>query len=173
MPKKNIFLLSFLALYLLLGGIACNPFAPKYEPNGLSDVNSLGNPISISGFFKLFKNAYELRDTSLYGRLFAREFVFTYHDFDKGQDFSWDRSTEMNTSYKLFQGVQQINLDWNFFVEMDTTDTVAYIVRNFNLTIVENEQTAYNGTGRARFRLKRARVNEPWKAVFWFDDSDF
>lgn len=171
--KKNQIISAFIAFLLILGSISCNPFAPKYEADGLNDVNSLGNPTSISGFFKLFKNAYELRDTSLYGRLFAREFVFTYHDFDKGQDVSWDRSTEMNTSYKLFQGVQQINLDWNFFVEIDTTDTVAYIVRNFNLTIVENEQTAYSGTGRARLRLKRANVSEAWKATFWFDDSDF
>lgn len=165
--------LPFLILLLFGLGLSCNPFAPKYDPDGLNSFNSLGNPTNINGYFKLFKNAYELRDTNLYGRLFAPNFVFTYYDFEKGQEFSWDRATEMNTSYRLFQNVQQINLDWNFVVEMDTTDTTAFIVRNFNLSIIENEQNAYTGTGRARFRLKRQHGGDVWKAVYWFDDSDF
>ncbi|MFN0201475.1 MAG: hypothetical protein ACKVTZ_08140 [Bacteroidia bacterium] len=158
-------------LFLLLS--ACNPFAPAYDPEGLSGFNSLGDPSSVQGYFKLFKNAYELRDTNLYGRLFAPNFVFVSYDFEKGQEFSWDRATEMNISYRLFQNVQQINLDWNFILEADTTDTTAFIVRNFNLSVVENQQNAYTGTGRARFRLKRSRLGEPWKATYWFDDSDF
>ena len=111
------------ALYLLVISLllsSCNPFAPSYNKNGLNDLNSLGNPISVEGYFKLFKNGYELRDTSMYGRLFAPNFVFEYYDFDKGQNFSWDRTTEMGISYRLFQSVQQINLEWNFFVQLDT-----------------------------------------------------
>lgn len=168
MLKINICL-----FFVLLLQNSCNPFAPKYNKDGLNDLNSLGNPISIAGYFKLFKNGYELRDTSMYGRLFAPDFIFEYYDFDKGQNFSWDRTTEMGISYKLFQSVQQINLDWNFFVQLDTTDTTAFMVRNFNLTITENEALSYSGTGRARLRLKRNYVGDAWKCEYWFDDSDF
>lgn len=173
MQNKRFSILYALGFLLMSGLLSCNPFAPRYDAEGLSDLNSLGNPNSIEGFFKLFKNAYEFRDTSLYGRLFAGEFVFSYYDFDQGQELSWDRATEMNTSYKLFQASRQINLDWNFYMELDTTDTTAYIIRNFNLSVTENNDAAYSGTGRAQLRLKRARVTDPWKAVYWFDDSDF
>lgn len=168
MLKNTLYLLASLFLWN-----SCNPFAPKYNENGLNDLNSLGNPISITGYFKLFKNSYELRDTSMYGRLFAPNFTFEYYDFDKGQNFSWDRTTEMGISYRLFQSVQQINLDWNFFVQLDTTDTTAFMVRNFNLSITENESVSYSGTGRARMRLTRHFIGDPWKCEYWFDDSDF
>ena len=153
--------------------LSCNPFAPAYDPDGLSNANLLGDPTSIDGFFQFFQNAYELRDTSLYGQLFTSDFIFTYYDFDLGQEFSWDRDTELNISYNLFQAVQQINLDWNFYNQLDSTEVEAFVIRNFNLTIVENEATAFTGSGRAKFRLKRAQVGLPWKAQSWFDDSDF
>ena len=79
----------------------------------------------------------------------------------------------MNTSYRLFQGVQQINLDWNFYVQKDSTDTTAIITRNFNLSITQNENTVLVGTGRARMRLRRANAAAAWQAYYWFDDSDF
>ncbi len=151
----------------------CNPFAPAYDPNGLSGVNVLGDPTTIDGYFQLFKNAYEMRDTTLYGRLFTTDFVFTYRDFDLGQEISWDRATELNISYRLFQSVIQINLDWNYYTQRDTTPTDASITRNFNLIIEQDESTIFTGSGRARLRLRRNQPGEPWKATSWFDDSDF
>jgi hypothetical protein len=156
---------------LMLG--SCNPFAPAYDPEGLDDINVLGDPSTIEGFFLLFKNAYELRDTTLYGQLFTQDFTFAYYDFDLGQEISWDRATELNISYNLFQSVQQINLDWNYYPPPDTTFTEAYVLRNFNLSIEEDEQTAFVGTGRAKLRLRRNGPGAPWKAYYWFDDSDF
>ncbi|MBX7241638.1 MAG: hypothetical protein K1X92_07805 [Bacteroidia bacterium] len=170
--KNKLFSLLFL-LSLCFYYMGCNPFAPEYDPDGLQNMQSLGNPVSIQGYFQLFKNSYELRDTSLYGRLFDSDFVFVYYDFDQGQEFTWDRATEMNISYKLFQASDQINLDWNFFTEQDTTDTTAFITRNFNLSISERDGNSYTGTGRAKFRLRRARSGDVWKAHYWFDDSDF
>ena len=79
----------------------------------------------------------------------------------------------MNISYKLFQASEQINLDWNFFAELDTTDTTAFITRNFNLSISERDGNSYTGTGRAKLKLHRKRAGEAWKAFYWFDDSDF
>ena len=164
-----------LACVVLLScwGMGCNPFAPSLDPDGLANVNILGDPTSVDGYFRLFKNAYELRDTTLYGRLFAEEFLFTYYDPDLGQDIEWDRATELAISYNLFQSVLQINLDWNYYIELDTTDIEALVVRNFSLTIEQDEQTVFSGSGRAKFTLKRETPLEAWQAYSWFDDSDF
>lgn len=156
---------------LSLGG--CNPFAPAYDPDGLADANLLGDPATMDGFFQYFQNAYELRDTNLYGQLLAEDFEFAYFDFEQGQEITWDRATELNISYNLFQAVQQINLDWNFYNQLDTTEREAFVIRNFNLTIVENEQSAITSSGRAKFWLRREQPGLPWRAYRWFDDSDF
>lgn len=161
---------GLLTVVLSLG---CNPFSPKLAPDELSKSDVLGDPSTLDGFFLLFKNAYELRDTSLYSRLFTKDFTFAYYDFDLGQEVSWDLSTEMNISYNLFVNVEQINLDWNYYPPPTLTDTTAFINRNFNLTIRENEETEFVGTGRARLRLRREGEGSPWKAYYWFDDSDF
>ena len=162
-------------ILVLLGAglIACNPFAPSFDEDGLSDQNFLGDRTNIDGMFLFFKNAYELRDTSLYGRLFTSDFIFTYYDFDQAADVQWDKATELNLSYNLFRNVQQISLDWNFYVEKDTTETSASVIRNFNLTIVESESTTYTGTGRAKMQLERPDTSSPWMIATWFDDSDF
>lgn len=152
---------------------ACNPFAPVYDPDGLANVNLLGDPRSVDGYFQLFKNAYELRDTTLYGRLFTSDFTFEYYDPDLGQTIRWDRDTELAISYRLFTSVQQIVLDWNYYTQLDTTVLEGVIVRNFNLTITQDEQTVLAGSGRARLRLRRLAPDEAWRAYYWFDDSDF
>ncbi|MEZ4827112.1 MAG: hypothetical protein R3C61_12675 [Bacteroidia bacterium] len=170
--KRKLFFIS-LGVWLGLNTVSCNPFAPAYDPEGLADINILGDPTNIDGFFRLFKNGYELRDTTLYGRLFSPDFIFTYYDPDLGQDISWDRATDLIISYNLFQSVLQINLDWNYFTQLDTTDTEALVVRNFNLTIEETEEIVYSGTGRAKLRLRRNNPGEAWQAYSWFDDSDF
>ncbi|MEZ4774788.1 MAG: hypothetical protein R3D00_16505 [Bacteroidia bacterium] len=170
---KTYPLLLTLSATIVCASLSCNPFAPAYNPEGLADINILGDPTNIDGFFRLFKNGYELRDTTLYGRLFSRDFTFSYYDPDLGQDISWDRATELITSYNLFQSVLQINLDWNYYTQLDTTDTEALVVRNFNLSIEETEEIVYSGTGRAKLKLRRANPGEAWQAYSWFDDSDF
>jgi membrane-associated phospholipid phosphatase len=145
---------------------ACNPFAPEFDPDGLSDQNVLGDRTKIDGFFDFFKNAYELRDTSLYGRLFTSDFVFAYYDFDAAAEQQWDKGQEMAIAYNLFRNVRQITLDWNFYVENNVVGDTANVVRSFNLTIVENESTVYSGTGRARLRLRRAADGEPWRIYY-------
>ena len=172
--RKDISFFRFAVFFFpLFFALNCNPFAPAYDEDGLADVNLLGDPTQLEGFFTLFKNAYELRDSTLYGRLFTSDFTFTYFDFDRGQEISWDRATEVNSTYNLFQSVRLINLDWNFFTQLDTTEVEAFVIRNFNLFIEQDDQTAFSGAGRARFRLRREAPGTPWMAYFWFDDSDF
>lgn len=159
---------------LLCSLISCNPFAPAYDPEGLSGVNLLGDPTTLDGYFKLFKNAYELRDTTLYGRLFTQDFTFAYYDAEQNQEVQWDRATELNTSYRLFQSVLNINLDWTWYTEIDSSaGNEALVIRNFNLSIQQDESTTFSGTGRARLRLRREGPGEPWRAFYWFDESDF
>lgn len=169
----NIRALLLACLMAITAGMGCNPFAPTLDPDRLANVNLLGDPSSVEGYFQLFKNAYELRDTTLYGRLFSEDFLFSYYDPDLGQDIEWDRATELAISYNLFQSVIQINLDWNYYIELDTTDIEALIVRNFSLSIEEDEQTVFSGSGRAKFKLRRETPIEAWQAYSWFDDSDF
>ncbi len=159
--------------FLLLTILSCNPFAPAYDPEGLANADLLGDPTNIDGFFRLFKNAYELRDTTLYGRLFATGFTFAYYDADLGQEIEWDRATELTISYNLFQSVKQVNLDWNYYSQLDTTETEASVIRNFNLSIAEDEQTVFAGSGRAKLRLRRETPLSAWQMYYWFDDSDF
>jgi hypothetical protein len=159
---------------VLITLLGCNPFAPAYDAEGLGDRNLLGDPTTVDGYFQLFKNSYELRDTTLYGRLFAQDFIFTYYDFEQGQEISWDRATEMNISFNLFRSVRLIILDWNYYIQLDTSlVSEALVIRSFNLYIEQDDELAFNGTGRARFRLERDEPGDPWKAVSWFDDSDF
>ncbi|MDW3647460.1 MAG: hypothetical protein R8P61_10370 [Bacteroidia bacterium] len=174
MQKFRKFLILISALSSIAVGLgSCNPFAPAYDPEGLANVNLLGDPTNIDGYFRLFKNAYELRDTSLYGTLFDADFIFAYYDPDLGQEIQWDRDTELSTSFNLFQSVIQINLDWNYYTQLDTTEVEAAIIRNFNLNIEQDEQNVFSGSGRARFKLRRESVGDAWRAYFWFDDSDF
>lgn len=170
--------INAIALVLLIGSMCvvvggCNPFAPALDEEGLAGVDLLGNPQTIDGFFQRFRNAYELRDTTLYGRLFAPDFTFAYYDQELGQEIQWDRATELQLSYNLFQEVLQINLDWNFYVQLDSTDSTALIVRNFNLAIQTEEDRSFSGSGRARFELKKETPEGAWQATYWFDDSDF
>ena len=66
----------------------CNPFAPALEEgNPFGDL--LGDPTTIEGFFANFRNAYELRDLSLYEPLLDSSFIFVWHDFDAQVDREW------------------------------------------------------------------------------------
>jgi ketosteroid isomerase-like protein len=160
-------------LLLLALGAGCNPFAPSFDEEGLSDQTILGDRTTLDGVFDYFESAYELRDTSLYGRLFSSDFIFVYYDFEQAAEVTWDKGQEMATHYNLFRNVQQITLDWNFYVEKAVSGDTAYAVRSFNLTIIENESSVFSGTGRAKLRLRRAGEGQPWYIYYWFDDSDF
>ena len=170
MKKGRWYWMLFLCIPM---AFSCNPFAPAYDPEGLANGNLLGDPTNIEGYFQLFKNAYELRDTTLYGRLFSPDFTFAYYDPDLGQEISWDRATELTIAYNLFQNVIQITLDWNYYTQLDSSETEAVVIRNFNLSITEDEETTWAGAGRARLRLRRERPVDAWQAWSWFDDSDF
>lgn len=164
-------------LLLCLGAVltTCNPFAPALDPT-LTDRNTvLGDRRSINGLFEYFRNTYELRDSLLYGRMIARDFRFTFFDFGNNNLVYWDRDQEMQATYKMFRSVKSVSLIWNNYVTTDTllSDTLAQAQRYFNLTIVQDDQNIFRGTGFAQLTFYRKNPADEWQIRSWYDRSDF
>jgi hypothetical protein len=172
-------LVRFKALLLytivLISVLACNPFAPGLDEISIDRNKLLGDRSTLTGFFSWFRNAYELRDSTLYGQIISNDFRFTFLDFSKNVETYWDRDVEMKTTHNMFRNVKQASLQWNNFVYADTSlsDTVASVERYFNITIIQDDQNIYRGTGSARLLLKRKAKGEPWRIAAWYDRSDF
>lgn len=168
---------THLALLLtMLGGLAaaCNPFAPSLsEGDPFGDL--LGDPTTIEGFFTNFRNAYELRDLSLYEPLIDSSFVFQYTDFDAGIERGWSFTQELESTSRLFQNAALIQLQWNQIISRDTleADLQARVVRSFNLTIALEGGEVFRGDGNVNFLLVRPDTIAAWKLRFWRDESEF
>lgn len=164
----------FVGLCTLFLGSACkkNIFAPQRVQEN-DNIVALGDKRTLDGVFQWFKNAYEFRDSTLYGKLLAPSFQFSYYDFNNNTLISWDRGEEMRVQHRLFQSVKNISLTWNNYLQTDTTATSAEIIRSFNLLIEVDANTTFRGTGRVIFTLTRQQRGEDWLLTKWFDDSDF
>lgn len=166
---------GFLACFATIFLAACNPFAPTLD-DAVTDPNKLlGDRTTVNGFFEWFRNSYQIRDSTLYGQLLAKDFKFTYFDFSNNTEVNWNRDVDMLTTHKLFRGVRSTSLQWNQYITADTTfsDTLAIAERAFNLTINQDDATIYRGVGSARIVLVRKTKAEPWKMRSWYDKSDF
>jgi len=162
-----------LVLFIFIQLTSCNPFAP-----GLDEVvidNNLGDRRYIDGFFEWFTNAYELRDSTLYGQIVGDTFNFSYLDFDNNTQISWDRGVEMRATYNMFNRIKSASLQWNYYLIADTSfyDTLASVQRAFNLFVFEDDQNVYRGTGSAKLILVRKSKGDFWKMASWEDKSDF
>lgn len=164
-----------LMVIVLTGLLSCkkNIFKPKVIKDDNSLLSALGNRKSVDGVFLWFKNAYEFRDSTLYGKLLHPNFRFTYYDFANNTQISWDRGEEMRIQHRLFQNVKNISLTWNNYLQVDTTATNGEVIRSFNLLLEIDAYTSYRGTGRVIFTLTRNQPEEEWMLLRWFDDSDF
>lgn len=150
---------------------ACNPFAPAIDESPVE--NPFGDPKTIDGFFTAFRSAYQFRDTSLYGKLLAPNFTFSYRNFDRGLDLEWGRDEEMRTTSALFESVLGLDLLWGNVLDSSGNDLVYDITRSFSLTITLNLAEVLNVDGRAIFHLERPTPDAPWQAVRWRDESNF
>lgn len=172
---RRLFLGLGIVLSLALGLICCNPFAPALDAT-LTDRNTvLGDRRSIKGMFEYFRNTYELRDSLLYGRMITRDFRFTFFDFANNNLVYWDRDQEMQATFNMFRSVKSVSLIWNNYVSTDTVnnDTLAQAQRYFNLTIVQDDQNIFRGTGSAQLTFVRANRESEWRIKSWYDRSDF
>lgn len=158
---------------ILLAGCT-NPFAPGLAKKALTE-DPLGDQQTIPGFFTRFRNAYQLRDTSIYGPLIQAGFKFTYHNFNNNVDVSWGRDVEMISTYNMFDQSEDIQLQWNNIVSkvQDSTSTRAQVVRRFNLAIVLKNSDVLRTDGAANFLLVRSDSTKPWRLLNWRDESNF
>ncbi|MDX1430468.1 MAG: hypothetical protein R3282_09275, partial [Rhodothermales bacterium] len=95
--------LAYGVLYaaLVVAAVGCNPFAPALkEGDPFGDL--LGDPTTIEGFFTNFRNAYELRDISIYEPLLDSSFVFIYFDFDAQIEREWGFGQDLESTRRLF-----------------------------------------------------------------------
>ncbi len=150
-----------------------NPFAPSLETNPDENGSTLSDLKSVDGIFKNFQYAYVFKDTTIYGRLIAEDFLFTYRDYDQGIDVSWGRDEEMKTTYGLFQNSQRLEVIWNNEVLNAQDSLNATIIRTFNLTITFNPTDIIVINGRVNLSLRKNPVFGTWAIVRWIDESNF
>lgn len=150
-----------------------NPFAPSFDEEASNGNTTISDQKTIEGVFQNFQYAYTFKDTTIYGKLVAEEFIFTYRDYDLGFDVSWGREEEMKTTYGLFQNSQRLDLIWNNII-LSSVDTLsANIVRGFNLTITFNPTDVIRIDGRVNMALERQTDNSKWQITRWIDESNF
>ncbi len=150
-----------------------NPFSPKLDLSPNNSSQTLSDLTTIEGLFQNFQFAYTFRDTSIYGKLVSKDFVFTFRDYDKGFDVSWGRDDEMKTTNGLFTNSQRLDLIWNNII-LSTVDTSnATIVRSFNLTVTFNPTDVIRIDGRVNLLLERKTSKSNWQMVKWIDESSF
>ena len=86
---KDDFINSFsklgLLYFLILTGCK-NPFAPALDDRPNNDGSTISDLKNIDGVFQNFQYAYVFKDTTIYGKLIAGDFLFTYRDYDQGID---------------------------------------------------------------------------------------
>lgn len=176
MPTPRATICGLLVLSAMLGDLAagCNPFAPALgEGDPFGDL--LGDPTTVEGFFTNFRNAYELRDLSLYEPLIDSSFVFQYTDFDAGIEREWSFAQELESTRRLFQNAALIQLQWNQIISQDDLEAGRQnrVVRSFNLTIALEGGEVFRGDGNVNFLLVRPDSTSAWKLRFWRDESEF
>jgi hypothetical protein len=165
------FAITLVTLTTLVG---CNPFAPALD-DGDAFGDLLGDPTTVEGFFTNFRNAYELRDLSLYEPLLDSQFVFIWRDFDAQVDREWGFAEDLETTRRLFANASLIRLQWNQILSRDALvpSLQDRVIRSFNLTITLETGDVFRGDGNVNFLLVRRDTTETWKLRRWRDESEF
>lgn len=170
-PYRYITILTISSLSFSFG--ACNPFAPAIgEGDPFGDL--LGDSKTIEGYFTNFRNAYELRDVSLYESLIDSSFIFIYTDFDTGIEREWGFGQELESTRRLFEGTVEVQLQWNQIITRQeyAEGTRAITVRGFNLAVGLQDGQVYRGDGNVNFLLARADTTRSWRLLRWRDESE-
>jgi hypothetical protein len=153
---------------------ACvNPFTPGLADGDILD-DILGNPTSIEGFYTRFQNAYQFRDTTLYGPLIHPNFIFTHRDPDLNVDVTWGRTEDLNSTARLFASSRDIQLQWNNIITRfeNAANTEAQVIRRFNLSVRLTDNQTFRTDGATNFRLIRSDSTQAWQLLSWRDESD-
>lgn len=161
-----------LALLFSLGA-ACNPFAPALE-EGDPFGGLIGDQTTVEGFFTNFRNAYELRDLSLYEPLLDSSFTFLWRDFDAQVDREWGFAQDLETTRRLFLNSSLIRLQWNQIIAQDELVPLLQVrvVRSFNLTVTLEQGDVFRTDGNVNFTLVRSDSTAVWRLRRWRDESE-
>jgi hypothetical protein len=169
----------FRYLPLLLALAACavagciNPFAPKLEPNLSPSQTVLGDQRTVEGVFQNIRYAYNYRDTLIYGNLLHPDFQFRYYNSDRATYVTFNRDEEMRTTFNLFKGADQIDLQWNEILLQEGDSLQQSVTRSYNLKIALQANEVFRIDGRATLNLVRNSPNDVWLIRIWSDDSNF
>jgi hypothetical protein len=167
---KNIFLICVI-FFLLCGCV--NPFAPALDESTQDNSSVLGDQKTVEGVLQNFKQSYSFKDTTIYGRLLANNFIFVYRDYDKGVDISWGRDDDLRTTFGLFQNADRLDLVWNNVIAQSGDSLKMTVTRNFNLTVTFNPTDVVRIEGYANLTLERLQATEFWHITQWRDESNF
>lgn len=167
--------IAFLCIvtYALCISSCTNPFAPKLDERLNPNTTSLGDQRTINGVFQNIQYAYTYRDTLIYGNLLHPDFQFRYYNSDRATDVIFNRDEEIRTTYNLFKGADQIDLQWNEFVAQEGDSLQTDVTRAYNLKIGLQANEVFRIDGRATLRLVRNSPNDVWLIRSWRDDSSF
>ena len=169
--KKQVIIFSIIFSIFAINSCV-NPFAPA-KIDGYLDLPQLGDQKTIDGFFQNFLYAYNFKDTVVYSRLLAENFVFEYRNYEKGLELRFSRSEDMLTTYRLFSAAQNLDFVWNEIVLQSGDDLYQTIMRSFNLTIVFSPTYIERVVGRVNFIIRRADSDSDWKLEYWYDESNY
>lgn len=166
---------SILLICLAAGSwvAACNPFAPALE-EGDPFGDLLGDATTIEGFFTNFRNAYELRDVSLYEPLLDSSFTFVWYDFDAQVEREWGFAQDLESTRLLFVNAGLIRLQWNHILAQEALvpGVRERVVRSFNLTVTLDQGDVFRTDGNVNFLLIRPDTTAAWKLLRWRDESE-
>lgn len=161
-----------LILTTMLFACCLNPFAPAWEESPVSE-SLLSDQTDVEGVFKNFQYAYTFKDSTIYGKLLADNFVFVYRDYEKGHDVSWGRDEDVRITNLLFQSVQKIDLIWNNILMSSIDSSQAIVIRGFNLLLTFNPTDIIRVDGRVNLTMEKNKTTNKWLITRWRDESNF
>jgi hypothetical protein len=170
--KGNLIIRFLIGLCIFQLNACVNPFAPKLDFSSETSGN-LSDLTSVDGVLQNLQYSYSFKDSTIYGKLLAEDFLFTYRNYDAGFDVSWGRDEEMKATYGLFQNAERLDLIWNNVVASSQDSLEANLIRGFNLTITFNPTDVIRIDGRVNLLLKKNSQTNNWAIHRWVDESNF
>ncbi|MGO9482734.1 MAG: hypothetical protein ACLP05_13270 [Candidatus Kryptoniota bacterium] len=162
--------MKWLSLVLAFFFLSCeNIFAPKLATQEITVGGILSDQTTIDGVFQNFVYAYTFMDTSVYTKLIAPNFTFTYWDYDNNVPVAWGRDDEMRSTYNMFELVNRLTLSWNS-ISSSTQDSLhATVTRAYTLEVAFNPADITDVDGTAYFEMERSSSSAPWQISLWQD----
>ncbi|HOP51119.1 MAG TPA: hypothetical protein PK887_10920, partial [Ignavibacteriales bacterium] len=113
--------------------------------------------------------AYLFKDTTTYSKVLAEDFIFSYRDYEKNIEISWNKQEELRITNTLFKNAEELNLYWNDIIALN--EDSSQVIRNFQLKIRFSSDEIVQIDGKVKLVL--TKLNKVWYIKQWYDDSNF